>query len=87
MPFRRIESAYQDRYTFAPPSNGPPQPVQWYTLRPLFRRGEGVIKRRAEDVPGFLKKNANPIGLVMLGGAFGAVLTGMFSPSRGLEAD
>ena len=40
------------------------------------------FKRRAEGAPSFLKKNATPIGMVMLGGAFGAVLTGLFSPSR-----
>jgi hypothetical protein len=40
------------------------------------------FKRRAEDAPSFLKENATPIGMVMLGGAFGAVLTGLLSQSR-----
>ena len=40
------------------------------------------FKRRTEGVPTFLKENATPIGMVMLGGAFGAVLTGLFSQSR-----
>ena len=39
------------------------------------------FKRRTEGAPSFLKQNATPIGMVMLGGAFGAVLTGLFSPS------
>lgn len=40
------------------------------------------FKRRAEDAPSFLKENATPIGMVLLGGAFGAVLTGLLSHSR-----
>jgi hypothetical protein len=40
------------------------------------------FKRRVEGVPTFLKDNANPLGMVMLGGIFGAVLTGLFSQSR-----
>jgi hypothetical protein len=40
------------------------------------------FRRRAEGAPSFLKENATPIGTVMLGGAFGAVLTGLFSQSR-----
>ena len=40
------------------------------------------FKRRAQDAPSFLKENATPIGMVLLGGAFGAVLTGLFSHSR-----
>ena len=40
------------------------------------------FKRRTENVPTFLKPNAaKPIGLVMLGGACGAVLTGLLSRS------
>jgi hypothetical protein len=38
--------------------------------------------RRSEGVPPFLKKNASPIGLVLLGGAFGATLIGLLSPPR-----
>ena len=40
------------------------------------------FKRRAEEAPSFLKENATPIGMVLLGGAFGAVLTGLVSHSR-----
>ena len=40
------------------------------------------FKRRTEGAPSFLKENATPIGMVLLGGACGAVLTGLFSPSR-----
>ena len=36
MPINGIETAYKDRYTFAPPSKRSAQPVQWYTLRPRF---------------------------------------------------
>lgn len=38
--------------------------------------------RRSKDVPAFLKKNASPIGLVLLGGAASATLIGLLSPSR-----
>ena len=38
--------------------------------------------RRSKDAPAFLKKNASPIGLVLLGGACGATLIGLLSPSR-----
>lgn len=45
------------------------------------------FKRRTEGVPTFLKENATPIGMVMLGGAMGAVLTGLFTrPSKGAVA-
>jgi hypothetical protein len=40
------------------------------------------FKRRTDDVPTFLKQNANPLGMLVLGGAVGAVLTGFFAPSR-----
>ncbi|WP_144259566.1 tyrosine-type recombinase/integrase [Methylocystis sp. ATCC 49242] len=46
-------SAYQDRYTFAPPSKQPPKPVQWYTLPPLFIHqidAYRMIQRRAADL-------------------------------------
>jgi hypothetical protein len=38
--------------------------------------------RRSKDAPAFLKKNASPIGLVLLGGAFGATAVGLFLPPR-----
>jgi hypothetical protein len=38
--------------------------------------------RRSRDAPAFLKKNASPIGMMLLGGAFGATLIGLLSPSR-----
>jgi hypothetical protein len=38
--------------------------------------------RRSKDAPVFLKKNASPIGLVLIGGAVGATLIGLLSPSR-----
>ena len=37
------------------------------------------FKRRAAGAPSFLKENATPICMVMLGGAFGAIVTGLFS--------
>jgi hypothetical protein len=40
------------------------------------------FKRRAEDVPAFLKQNANPVGMLMLGGTLGLALTGFLSRSR-----
>ena len=40
------------------------------------------FKRRVGDPPALVKKNATPIGLITLGGACGAVLTGLFSKSR-----
>ena len=42
--------------------------------------------RRSRDAPAFLKKNASPIGLVLLGGAFGATLIGLLGPSRKLRS-
>jgi hypothetical protein len=38
--------------------------------------------RRTEDAPTFLKRNASPIGWVLLGGAAGATLIGLLGPSR-----
>jgi hypothetical protein len=37
------------------------------------------FKRRTDSAPSFLKQNATPIGMVMLGGALGAAVTGLFS--------
>jgi hypothetical protein len=39
MPINGIETAYKDRYTFAPLSQRSAQPVQWYTLPPRFILG------------------------------------------------
>jgi hypothetical protein len=36
MPFEDIESAYQDRYTFAPPSKLSARPVQWYFAPAIY---------------------------------------------------
>ena len=38
--------------------------------------------RRSKDAPAFLKRNASPIGLVLLGGAAGATVIGLLGPSR-----
>ena len=40
------------------------------------------FNRRSKDAPAFLKRNASPIGLVLLGGAFGATAVGLFLPPR-----
>jgi len=40
------------------------------------------FQRRIEEAPQFLKQNASPIGMVVLGGALGAALTGYLSTSR-----
>jgi hypothetical protein len=37
------------------------------------------FKRRSAGAPSFLKENATPICMVVLGAAFGAVVTGLFS--------
>jgi hypothetical protein len=37
------------------------------------------FKRRTDGAPSFLKQNAMPIGMVMLGGALGAAIMGLFS--------
>src|ERR1700760_2434222 len=42
--------------------------------------------RRSKDAPAFLKKNASPIGLVLLGGAFGATAVGLLLPSRKIRS-
>ena len=44
-------------------------------------RAKTSFKRRADGAPSFLKGNATPIGMVMLGGALGAAVTGLFSRS------
>ena len=38
--------------------------------------------RRSKDVPRFLEKNASPILLVLVGGALGATVTGLFASSK-----
>jgi hypothetical protein len=48
----------------------------------LVDAAKASFTRRSKDVPAFLKKNASPIGLVLLGGAFGATLIGLLSPPR-----
>src|ERR1700744_6348931 len=40
------------------------------------------FERRSEELPRFLKKNATPLSMLMLGGTFGVVLTGLLSPAR-----
>lgn len=40
------------------------------------------IVRRAQGAPDFLKRQATPIGLVVLGGALGALAAGAFSKGR-----
>ena len=42
----------------------------------LIDAASASFKRRASDVPSFLTKNATPIGMVILGGAMGSVVTG-----------
>ena len=48
----------------------------------LVDAAKSSFKRRVEEAPTFLRENANPLGMVMLGGIFGATLTGLFSQSR-----
>jgi hypothetical protein len=48
----------------------------------LVDAAKASFARRSKDAPAFLKKNASPIGLVLLGGAFGATVIGLLSPSR-----
>lgn len=40
------------------------------------------FQRRTAVVPTLLKQNAAPVGMILLGGTIGALLTGLFSPSR-----
>ena len=42
------------------------------------------LNRRAEEIPAFLKQNANPVGMLLLGGTLGCALTGLFAP-RGVR--
>jgi drug/metabolite transporter (DMT)-like permease len=48
----------------------------------IVEAAKSSFTRRVEYVPTFLKENANPLVMVMLGGTFGVVLTGLFSQSR-----
>jgi len=48
----------------------------------LVHSAKASFTRRSKDAPAFLKKNASPIGMMLLGGAFGATLIGLLSPSR-----
>jgi hypothetical protein len=48
----------------------------------LVDAAKASFTRRSKDAPAFLKKNASPIGLVLLGGACGATLIGLLSPLR-----
>jgi len=45
----------------------------------LADKATATISERAKSVPDFLKKQSSPIGLILLGGAVGAVATGMFA--------
>ena len=45
-------------------------------------KAKASFTRRANDAPAFLKRNASPIGLVLLGGAAGATVIGLLGPSR-----
>jgi hypothetical protein len=48
----------------------------------LVNAAKASLTRRSNDGPAFLKRNASPIGMMLLGGAFGATLIGLLSPSR-----
>jgi hypothetical protein len=48
----------------------------------LVDAAKASFTRRSKDAPAFLKKNASPIGLVLLGGACGATLIGLLSPRK-----
>lgn len=50
--------------------------------RVIVDAAKASFKRRAEEAPALLKENAGPVGMVLLGGAIGAALTGLFSQSR-----
>ena len=48
----------------------------------IVEAAKSSFKRQAEGVPTFLKKNADPIGMVVLGSALGAAATGLLAKSR-----
>ena len=50
--------------------------------RVILDKAKASFLRRTEDAPIFLKQNASPIGMVLLGGALGAAVTGLLSRSR-----
>lgn len=48
----------------------------------LADRATASISERAKSLPNFLRKESSPIGLILLGGAVGAVVTGMVTKPR-----
>ena len=48
----------------------------------IVEMGKAAMRRKTKAIPGFLKENGSPVGLVLLGGAAGAVVTGLFSKRR-----
>jgi hypothetical protein len=49
---------------------------------PIVDAAKASFARRTKELPTVLRQNATPIGLVLLGGAFGATLVGLSAPSR-----
>ena len=48
----------------------------------IVNAAKSSFKRRVQGAPSLLKANATPISMVLLGGALGAAVTGLFSRSR-----